>query len=140
MFILSKLVAVPTKIYLFSFTSFPERIISPFKKMGSSCSHAGKAYKPCEQVEKLFKPDACCRLIPCTADQSCPSDFPLVCMLPYGDRSDVAHSVCKDTGGKCKCIEHNFGRRSLSPVDADTIEEYVNSAPDFEKYDDKKSS
>ncbi len=82
----------------------------------------------------------CCRLIPCFADQNCPSDFPLICMLPYAG-SEREYAVCKDTGGgKCECKNHNFGKRSLSPVDANAIEEYVHSAPDFEKYDDDKKS
>lgn len=40
----------------------------------------------------------------------------------------------------CACIRDYRMERSLSGADVDSIEKFVKTAPDFGKYDDKKSS
>ncbi len=80
----------------------------------------------------------CCTLIRCTDDKKCPSSYPLIC-------SEYPYYACfRDSPLKgkptCTCQFLNPFGRSLLPADADPIEELVETAPDFDKYDDRKSS
>lgn len=77
---------------------------------------------------------SCCTLIDCTPAQKCTSPHLFIC-------KENSNNVCAKPSspfGACTCKLLNPVGRSLSGADADSIEEFVQNAPDFAKYDDGK--
>jgi len=111
--------------------------------MGGSCS---SNEKKCYSLMDFSTRDFCCTLFSC-ALPNCPTggDWIFRCLQNFGRYNDVRpNTVCRTTAsGYCDCIYRNLGdtdRSMFIPADANFIEESVKTAPNFDKYDDKKSS
>jgi len=106
--------------------------------MGSSCS---SSFTKCKhggaRGGNPFTGTKCCFIKNfCPEYVSCHPDYPYVCRT----EEKTVDGSCRVTGGKCECVGFRKSLLMMSPVEADSIEEFAKTAPDFEKYDDKKSS
>jgi len=118
-------------LFSLSFLYYSEKKIN----MGNCNTTAGKnTGHLCDLTfpNKWFTSTVCCTLKYC---KTCPPSYPSIC-LEYPD-----YSCSKlQTSSDCSCQLLNPVGRSLLSTDADPIEEFVKTAPDFDKYDDRKSS